>query len=171
MDSDGALQWSYRVSQLTFFITNVIQTAGGYVILGAYAPFNIVFKMDESGNVLWVAESVGGLSLDLVLTDAKGNEHSKSFDGVLNGYVLSGSPSSIASTSDGGFVLGGTEKDWFWIAKFAPESETVNPSPSSEGTSALPQIPVWMLLLLVAVVALAAGALIGRNWKRHSKHV
>jgi hypothetical protein len=185
LDSVENLQWSYRVSQPqypSFSVLKVIQSVDdGYIVLGGSA----LFKMDDSGNVIWVAQSVGSVSSDLVITDAKGNQlSSKSFDGVLNGYLLNGSPYSIAVTNDGGFVLGGIKDNWFWMAKFAPELPNTSPYPSTSlssmsstpastssitpsptnHSSASPELPIWAVTILIAVVMLIAGILIGKSW-------
>jgi hypothetical protein len=139
MDAEGNLQWSKNYGYIAGLDYDVQLTDdGGYIIMGTYtsAGYALLIKTDVSGNVLWCRQydlygrvriaqtidggyalvggsysgysgSYSGPEMKLIKTDAHGDLlWSKGYSGC--------SPSSMKSTTDGGFIItGGTYSDVF----------------------------------------------------------
>jgi hypothetical protein len=101
----------------------------------------------------------GGYVVDGSSAMVKVNDFGKVLWNVTYVEANLGSIVAVTGTKDGGFAAVGSLDSSIWLAKFAPEPN-LTPSPS------IPELPIWMVLLLVLVGSIIIGTYIKKIGKK-----
>jgi hypothetical protein len=179
-DSNGNLDWNKTfVHQDENFLCTVAQTSDNGFALGGWiwlrsnggGPNVAITKTDSAGNEQWTNYYGAGSAFTMTKTNDGGfglaGQRLVKVDSAGNqqwAIGLSGQPSSVIQTSDGGYALSGFSGIVPWLTKIdvANPNQTVQPSQSQSPTPT-PTAPeaAWLAILPVFIFILSIAIIIG----------